>query len=105
MKVGDIIQVRRGADWLYATVADPVLSRVQINHPGNPDDGRVFIAPIAGMRSKTDVQALIDAATPIVNAANPQHGLTHAQSRQLGALDGFWLQYLALDEKNQGARI
>jgi hypothetical protein len=98
-KIGDIVQVRRGSDWLYAALlslpagGDMGPARVQIQHPGNPEDGEVLMAYASDMRVKEDVQALIDKVAPIV--ANPgQHGIGEARIRQLAALDPFWESFL-----------
>lgn len=108
MKAGDTVQIRRTDEadhWLYASVLDATTGRVQINHPGNVEDGKIVLPAVRDLRTKADVQSLIDQVTPILNSASPQHGLTHAQIRQLGTIDGFWLQYLNLDQKNQGPRV
>lgn len=95
MNVGDTVQIRRfdGVDhWLYATVQDPATNRVQIAHPGNPEDGKIILAAPGDIRTRADVQALITGAQAIVSQAG-RLGLSEAQIRQLGALDGFWLSF------------
>lgn len=108
MKNGDTVQIRQfdGTDsWIYAKVIDSNIRLVEVRHPGNPADGKQLVMAPADIRTKADLQALIDACTPIVNAASPQHGLSDAQFRQLGALDGFWLQYLNLHEKQNSLKL
>ncbi len=96
MKTGDIVQVRRfdGVDhWLYAVVQDPAINQVQIQHPSNPEDGKVLLAAASDVRTKADLKTLIDQVTPIVTKAG-QHGLAAKDIRQLAAIDGFWSSFL-----------
>ncbi len=96
MKTGDIVQVRRfdGVDhWLYAVIQDPATNRVQIQHPSNAEDGKVLLVPASDIRTKADLQSLIDQVAPIVAKAG-QNGLAIKDIRQLAAIDGFWSSFL-----------
>jgi|SRR5882672_2688271 len=103
MKIGDIVQVKRfdgGTHWLYAVVQSlpngPNFfpARVQITHPGNAEDGKVVMAQPSDIRTKADVQAILDQMAPIVAKAG-QHGIGEANIRQLAALDGFWSGFVS----------
>ncbi len=101
MKVGDKIQVRRfdGVDhWVYAIVLATGEDgggsiRIQIAHPGNREDNAVMLVGPADIRTRADLQNIIDQAQAIVAKAGRQ-GLTEAQVRELGQIDGFWLSFV-----------
>lgn len=70
MQAGDTVQVKvqdRGIHWIYATVIAPNADGsafVQIQHPGNIEHGAMKFFGAGSVRTKTDVQKLIDAMPP-----------------------------------------
>jgi hypothetical protein len=76
MQSGDTIQVQQDArHWIYATVitanADGS-ALVQIRHPANVDDGKFQFFAAAKVRTKADVQKMIDAMVAANDGRNPQ---------------------------------
>jgi len=67
MKPGDTVQVQQqdaGVHWIYATVItanDDGSAFVQIRHPGNKEHGAMIFFGAEKIRTKADVQKLIDA--------------------------------------------
>lgn len=67
MKPGDTVQVQQtggGARWIYATVITPNedgSAFVQVRHPGNIEDGKMIFFGAGKVRTKDDVQKLVDA--------------------------------------------
>jgi hypothetical protein len=66
MKPGDIIQIAQNdgvQHWIYALViqASEGGALVEVNHPGNREDGRQKFVPVGAFRTKAELQAQLDA--------------------------------------------
>lgn len=88
MKTGDVVQVAHldGAiHWIYATVITPNddgSALVQIQHPGNIEQGAIKFMPKAKVRTKADLQAELDA----MQKPNAPEFMAAFRERQAGLL-------------------
>lgn len=96
MNKGDKVQIRQtdGVDhWIYAKVLDPTTGMVQVQHPGNSDHEKQLFVDAADIRTKADLEKLLEVAKSL-----PAAKLTDAQIKNLGTADGWILRFLHVDQ-------
>ena len=103
MNNGDIVQVRQVDTvdhWIYAKVLNAGSRQVQVQHPGNIDDGKIKIMAAPDIRTKADLLNLVTTAQGLTAAP-----LTDAQINTLGATDGWVLKFKQPDQSKARGQL
>jgi hypothetical protein len=104
MTKNEKVQIRQhdgGEHWIFAVAIDPDNNRYQVNHPGNADHEKQLTVDSTDVRTKADVEALLEAAKKIP-AGKP---LSDADIDKLGKADGWLLHFKRAEHSQSRVRL